>query len=660
MMIRCENCFSKYDEKFDFCPYCGHEEGSGAAEAFCLPPGTKIAGRYLIGQLLGIGGFGITYKAWDENFENIVAIKEYFPSGLVNRTVGSTEIIVVAGKRKQEFSVGLNRFLEEARNTAKFSKHKNIVNVYDYFEENNTAYFVMEFLDGVTLSEKLQELGTPLPCEDCISIVESVCEALSAVHKENILHRDVSPDNIMLCKDGSVKLFDFGAARFSANAAEDTMVTVIVKPGFAPPEQYDRVNHQDARTDIYALGATLYYALTGCKPEESTNRKIKDELVPPEQLVTSISHNVNNAILRAMAMEQQYRFQTVEEFAQALITEKKIEDPEELRDRKKRRRRRGILGAVAGVAAIFIAFGIRWFVQKDANTLPAAAITVWYIEEGEEDIDRLTGMETITENFMAGYDDIEVEIVGIARDEYEEMLRQAIADGDLPEVFEVTALAEDYSDYTTLLSSVFKKDKKNEYLNNLREELASDLQYPTGMLIPVIYVNTSTGVTLDDTSSLEGITQDASNYLVSDEAAARMYNALYGEETLAASENALELFESGDYAVLLGTSADYFSIKTAMVGHYSILIPDTENATYTYANLWSVHDDLEKEENKVAKAFLAYLLDNVSQEILHYGDANDYAMPVEETALQDYLELYSEFVNAGVTDYLARPYVAPQ
>ena len=277
MVIRCSGCFSEYDDSFGLCPYCGHIEGQSSGEVFCLAPGTQIAGRYIIGDMLGIGGFGITYKAWDTKLNTTMAIKEYYPSGMVNRQPGDPNVILVASKQDRAFFYGKTRFLQEARNMAKFSTHKSIVNVFEYFEANNTAYIVMEYLEGKTVRETMQKQNGPLPANYCVSIATDVCSALKALHKEKILHRDISPDNIMLCTNGAVKLLDFGAARFSAEV--DSRVSVVVKPGFAPPEQYDKVNKQDGRTDLYALGATMYYAMTGIKPDESTNRLEEDKVV---------------------------------------------------------------------------------------------------------------------------------------------------------------------------------------------------------------------------------------------------------------------------------------------------------------------------------------------------------------------------------------------
>ena len=272
MIVKCYDCFKDYDDKYEVCPHCGYIPRSDKREANHLPLGTVLKDRYIIGRTCGFGGFGVTYKAFDMQLENIVAIKEYFPNGTVNRVPGTENIVMFSGNRLKEFNYGLSRFLDEARTTAKYSSHKNIVNVLDYFEANKTAYIVMEFLDGITL-EKFLETSTDgtekLDIQQAVDIALNICNALKTIHKDGVIHRDVAPDNIFLCLNNTIKLFDFGAARFSLD--KDKLLTVILKPGYAPVEQYveqdEKVNNQGPWTDIYALGATLYKLVTGeCDP----------------------------------------------------------------------------------------------------------------------------------------------------------------------------------------------------------------------------------------------------------------------------------------------------------------------------------------------------------------------------------------------------------
>ena len=385
MKTICMNCFHEYDGDLGLCPFCGYSPDEQETEVCCLKPGIVVKGRYIIGRRLGIGGFGIIYKAWDTKLETVMAIKEYYPSGLVNRLPGETDVILVAKKREKEFIYGKTRFLEEARNMAKFNTHKNIVNVFEYFEENNTTYIVMEFLDGMTMSETMEKRNAPMSIDKCLMITKDICEALKSLHGEGIVHRDVSPDNIFLCSDGTIKLIDFGAARFSEGT--ESKLTIILKPGFAPPEQYEKVNRQGPWTDIYALGATMYYALTGVKPEESTNRIIEDDLKDPRDIDSEIPKNISNAIIRAMAMEPQFRFQNIDDFEKALFSGKTVRLPEAERKRKKRIRVAGIAAAVIILAAISGVFYKNWDAEKQAVTLPDAQIVLWYEKTGNSNID---------------------------------------------------------------------------------------------------------------------------------------------------------------------------------------------------------------------------------------------------------------------------------
>jgi len=148
MLIQCNACFEPYENSHEACPFCGYVPGDPPAEPYHLYPGMVLRERYLVGQVLGFGGFGITYKVWDQTLNAVRAIKEYYPSGLVNRVPGTQPVILFTRNRAREYQHGLIRFLDEARSMARFSTHKSIINVFDHFEENNTAYIVMEYLDG--------------------------------------------------------------------------------------------------------------------------------------------------------------------------------------------------------------------------------------------------------------------------------------------------------------------------------------------------------------------------------------------------------------------------------------------------------------------------------------------------------------------------------
>ena len=310
--MRCTSCFEQYEEKFNVCPYCGYYEDMQENPINRLPHGVVLNGRYIVGKTLGVGGFGITYKAWDLKLENVVAIKEYFPSSLVNRAPGSKNIILINNKNEKIFKIGYNRLLDESRYVAKMQGKANILNVNAFFEENNTTYMVMEYLDGIQLRDIVRKRGK-ITVNEAIDLIANICDALKVVHSEKIIHRDIAPDNIIVKTDSSgrinkMTLIDFGNSRLSGVNELDE---IIVKEGFSPVEQYDNVHRQGAWTDVYAIGATLYYALSGIKPTESRKRKEEDMLIPLHKLDSNIPINLSNVIMRAMAIEEHLRYQNV-------------------------------------------------------------------------------------------------------------------------------------------------------------------------------------------------------------------------------------------------------------------------------------------------------------------------------------------------------------
>lgn len=291
---------------------------NSANDSRCLAEGTMLVGRYCIQSVIGSGGFGITYVAWDTLTENHVAVKEYFPSGLANR-VGNTVTLSLSGDEyKSEFTRGKQRFLSEAKDLLKFQSSPNIVNVLNFFEENSTAYMVMEFLNGYTLGQYVKQCGGCLDINVALDIMQKVMAALEEIHNVGIIHRDISPNNIMIMEDFSVKLIDFGAAK-QAYCGETQNLSIVLKPGFAPPEQYANNAPQGPWTDIYALGATMYKVLTGKLPAESVSRMLSDSIIPPKQENNAIPEYLNRVILKAMAITPESRYQNIAELRRDII-----------------------------------------------------------------------------------------------------------------------------------------------------------------------------------------------------------------------------------------------------------------------------------------------------------------------------------------------------
>jgi len=315
----CIGCFGQLNPGSQYCPLCGYDQNKTPETSYHLTPRTILSGKFMVGKVLGEGGFGITYIGHDVNLEIKVAIKEYYPSGFVSRTTTlSTTVQPASGSQGEFFTKGRDRFVDEARRLAKFSNLPGIVMVKDFFIENGTAYIVMEFVEGQTLKEYLMQVGGRLSVDQVLEMLKPVFESLSKVHEKGIIHRDISPDNLMISRDGSLKLLDFGAAREFGDDGNKSM-SVMLKHGYAPAEQYSTKGVQGAFTDVYALSATIYKAITGVTPESSMDRLMDDTLQPPSYLGVYIQPYQEAALMRGLAIRQEQRFQTVTELSMALL-----------------------------------------------------------------------------------------------------------------------------------------------------------------------------------------------------------------------------------------------------------------------------------------------------------------------------------------------------
>ena len=265
-----------------FCSECGRPYGSVETEPFALKPGTILDGKYLVGEMLGQGGFGITYIGFDLLLEQKVAIKEYYPmsTGMVSRENSTTVVWSSAVMQKSGMEKGFDSFLKEARKMAKLGGIPGVVGVKSVFIQNETAYIVMDFIEGETLLKKLQREG-PMDYGTCISLMTPIMQALVEVHKHGIIHRDISPDNIMVQSDGKLILLDLGAAKDLDIQGKDGNVQssqMVAKHGFSPVEQYGQAGKIGPWTDVYAMAATIYYCCTGVLPPSATDRMIEDTL----------------------------------------------------------------------------------------------------------------------------------------------------------------------------------------------------------------------------------------------------------------------------------------------------------------------------------------------------------------------------------------------
>ena len=307
----CENCFS--ETTVEPCPHCGFSSGSYRQDPVSLKVGSVLSQRYLIGGVIGKGGFGITYLAYDLKLSARIAVKEYYPMGLAMRNPGTTIVSVSDQEAGEAFRTGAEKFYNEAKMVAQFNGNPNIVSVHDFFYENDTVYFVMGYLQGQTLKSYIKK--RKITEGQAVNILNQITNALVASHALNILHRDISPDNIMLCDDGTIRLLDFGAAR-QVVAEESQSLSVILKQGFAPLEQYQKKGKQGPWTDIYALGATIYNALTGDMPADPMSRLEDDSEYESNKY--GISEKLWNIISKCTAQKISDRYQDVGELKEEL------------------------------------------------------------------------------------------------------------------------------------------------------------------------------------------------------------------------------------------------------------------------------------------------------------------------------------------------------
>ena len=304
----CEYCLNEISA--EPCRYCGYEKHTFQKELATLPPGSILMGKYIVGKVMGKGGFGITYLAYDITNNRKVALKEYYPISYSARTDDGCTVAVSRAEDSTLYYNGMKKFYDEASLVSKFNGNPNIVSVHEFFYENGTAYFVMELLMGCSLKSYIEKHGSLTP-EQALYVADRVSNALLVAHSANTLHRDIAPDNIMICTNGDVKLIDFGAAR-QVSAEDQKSLSVILKQGFAPLEQYQKHGNQGPWTDLYSLGATLYYAVTKtCIDDPMTRLDGDDEF-------QSNPHNVEpqlwDIIKRATNLKIEDRYRDAVEF----------------------------------------------------------------------------------------------------------------------------------------------------------------------------------------------------------------------------------------------------------------------------------------------------------------------------------------------------------
>lgn len=317
---RCVGCMKPLTAE-GRCAYCGLQQDKYRPIPRCLRPGMCLRDRYVLGRVLGEGSFGISYIAWDCLLDTVVAIKEYFPASLVSRHISEededTNVYIYEKRESQKYQESLKKYLGEAKSLSAYYDLDGIVSVRDFFYANNTAYIVMGYVDGISVKEYVEKNG-PIEGEKFLRMLEPVIQSLAKVHQTGVLHRDISPDNMLLTRDEKLVLIDFGAAR-KENINMTRSMTVVFKRGFSPKEQYRTRGQQGAWTDVYALCATAYYALTGKAPDESIQRVLEDDMPSLTEMTdVDLPMQQKRAFMKGMTVDFHHRYQTMDELYQGL------------------------------------------------------------------------------------------------------------------------------------------------------------------------------------------------------------------------------------------------------------------------------------------------------------------------------------------------------
>ncbi len=307
----CMGCMRNKDPEDKVCPYCGYNEETLQPEPF-LPVRTELNGRYIVGKVLSSNGEGITYLGWDRVDGSAVRIREYFPDGMASRRDG---VLSVSGEYDYSFNEGLVQFLDLARGLARMRELPAIISVYDIFEENGTAYYVADNIDGITYREFLLRNGGIISWKQISSMLMPVLNTLSSLHAVGIIHRGISPETMMVGRDGKIRLIGF-CIEPVRTARTDFSAQLF--PGYAAIEQYGFDDQQGTWTDVYALAACIYRTIVGNPPPEATSRVTDDNMTVPASVVSLTPSNVISALADALQILPEDRIQTMDAFKEEL------------------------------------------------------------------------------------------------------------------------------------------------------------------------------------------------------------------------------------------------------------------------------------------------------------------------------------------------------
>ncbi len=403
-MKLCMGCMNEIEDHLSTCPYCGFNETALRQESYYLDPGTIIGGKYIVGRVLSYGGHTVSYMGMDAEKNRKVIIKEYLPSDFSTRSEGEKEVTIYSGDGQQQFEQGLTNFLNEANRIQHLQNINGIAKVYDCISENETGYVISEYVEGHTLKEILEN-GKRYSAEEAANFIRKILQGLVEVHRMDIVHCDISPETIMITNSGDIKLTDFGATRY-VTTANSKSLSIILKRGFAPEEQYRSKGVRGPWTDVYALGAVMYYMITGTVPQESVERALSDDLKEPSKLGISIPKNIENALMNALNVYQKDRTPS----AEAFLAELNSREVKRIKVKQQKNKTGKIpvwaKALVAGLACVVVAGGV-YIVRNTRNSSTAISTDAMIMED-------LTGKtKEEVDDYIAGLrnEGLEVELV---------------------------------------------------------------------------------------------------------------------------------------------------------------------------------------------------------------------------------------------------------
>jgi len=653
----CKNCFKEVENGIR-CPHCNFLDGDTPKEAQALLPGTILVdgeNEYMIGGLLGAGGFGMVYKSLDLKTNEIVAIKELFPGMLVTRIPGEKDVLTVSDDENtlDLWETEQKRFHDEAMETANIASHfyrrtKAVMKFCKYFTANDTGYMVTEYLEGKTLSAIMDGLNNqPLEYDESMRIIREVLIAVQCIHSADILHLDINPENIFVCDDGQVKLIDYGSAKSQRNLGND--YEPVLKPGYAPPEQYISLEETKEFSDIYAIGATLYFMLTAKKPIESTNKlnetvktQEEDLYSPVEDSNKAVPKNISNAIWRAMAIDPRLRFQTAKKFLKALKGRSKIEPPLTYY----RKRRKNIFLGITSTFVVLILAGITAYFYVTNISLNPATFEVWLVSTGNPALDtqREAAFDEIINSFLNAHPDVEldVELRIIPQESFASEVEDALRQG-LPILFESNGIDENLLlSYALDLSSVASTvSSRTHFLSDFSRLVPSRAQIPTGFKTSAIFIN-STFVDFDEesVSDLPGL---LASMPVSVSAIAVYPGAESGFASAFGSTPFVDssAFFEGSAGAIFAYTSSFHSIQGVMAGRYRMLSLDINEVPASFGGFFAAVNS-SGNENRAIMRLLEFILGEDGQDLIHIRNSSGF-VPINIAALEIYQSVFTQF-----------------